>query len=135
MFLRWVFPLCCVLGLSAAQCTSGVGDRLTGSWGGEGAGVVVTSDKAIVSYTCGQTTISGPIAVDGDQRFEATGEHVRVGGAPPRPDVPEERRPAHVGGRVRGDLMSLTVRLADTDQALGTFVLTRGATPSVLLCP
>jgi len=31
--------------------------------------------------------------------------------------------------------LTLTVRLIDIDRAVGTFVLTRGATPSILGCP
>ena len=135
MFVRRAFPWICPLLLGAAQCASGVGNRLTGSWGGDGIGVIVNGDTAHISYTCGETTVKGPISLDANQRFEATGEHIRVGGAAPRPDVPPERHVGHVAGQVRGDLLTLTVRLIDVDRDIGTFVLTKGATASILGCP
>ena len=135
MFVRLVFPLLCVVGVSA-QCPAGNDDRrLTGSWGGDGIGLIVAAEKATVSYTCGRTTIDGRIALDGDQRFEATGEHERVGGAPPREGVPPERQRSHVSGRIRSGVMTMTVRLTDLNQTVGTFALTRGTAASILPCP
>lgn len=135
MYSRRLFPLLCPLVLTAAQCASGTGDRLTGSWGGEGAGLVVSGDRTLVSYTCGQTTINGPVLIDDDRRFEVSGEHVRVGGAPPPSDAPADRRPAYVTGRLRGNELTLSVRLAESTEAIGAFVLTRDRTPSILGCP
>ena len=74
-------------------------------------------------------------AVDADGRFESTGEHIRGRGAAPRPGELPDRHPAHYAGRIRGDVMTLTVLLTDIDQTVGTFEVGRGKTPDLVPCP
>ena len=123
------------LPLTAAYCVVVIGERFDGTWGGSGILIVVKSNTATLSYNCGSGTMNLPADIADDGRFEATGEHIRGGGAAPRAgDVPD-RHPAHYAGHVRGDVMTLTVLLTDVDQTLGTFQLTRGKTPDLLPCP
>ena len=121
--------------LTAAYCVVVVGERFDGTWGGSGILIVVRASTATLSYNCGSGTMNLPADIPDDGRFEATGEHVRRGGAAPRSgDVPD-RHPAHYAGHVRGDVMTLTVLLTDVDQTLGTFELARGKAPDMLPCP
>ena len=133
--LRPLLASLSLLPLTAAYCVVVVGQRFDGTWGGSGILIVVKASTATLSYNCGSGTMNVPADIADDGRFEATGEHIRRGGAPPRPgDVPD-RHPAHYAGRVRGDVMTLSVLLTDIDQTLGTFELARGRTADLLPCP
>ena len=48
------------------------------------------TNTATLSYNCGSGTMNLPADIADDGRFEATGEHIRRGGAAPQPgDVPD----------------------------------------------
>ena len=138
MRLRALRPLLAflpLLVLAAAYCIVVVGDRFAGSWGGAGISIVVSTNRAALRYNCGSGTMDLPASTDADGRFESTGEHVRGRGAAPRPGELPDRHPAHYAGRIRGDVMTLTVLLTDIDQTVGTFELGRGRAPDLLPCP
>jgi len=133
--LRPLLASLSLLPLTAAYCVVIVGERFDGTWGGSGILIVVKTNTAALSYSCGSGTMNLPGDIADDGRFEATGEHVRRGGAAPQSGGVPDRHPAHYAGRVRGDVMTLTVLLTDVDQTLGTFELTRGKTPDLAPCP
>lgn len=107
---------------------------LTGSWGGPHIGLEATGEGARIEYDCAQGTIDGPIAPGRDGRFEATGTHTAEHGGPVREDESGEGQPARYRGRLKGKTLTLTVTLAGSGEEVGTFTLTRGATPRIVKC-
>jgi hypothetical protein len=59
---------------------------------------------------------------------------VREHGGPIRLGEVPDSHPANYAGVVRGDAMTLTVRLTDSADAIGTFSLTRGSPGRVVKC-
>jgi hypothetical protein len=59
---------------------------------------------------------------------------VREHGGPIRVDEVLEWRPALYAGSVTSTAMTLAIRLADTNESIGTFALTRGASGRVVKC-
>jgi len=123
-----------VLIAAAAQCSTGVPEGLIGEWGGEHAGLIATAERATLEYDCASGTMDVPVRTDGDGRFEARGEHTRGHGGPVRDDEVPDRHPALYVGRIRGDVMTLTVTMTDLKETVGTFLLVRGAPPRVFKC-
>ena len=123
------------LWISAGGCSgTEASTRLTGSWGAEHIGIVVSENGAKLEYDCAHGSIDEPLIVEENGEFEAVGVHVREHGGPIRlGEIPDEH-PAHYKGYVKGNKMTLTVTLIDSEQKIGTFSLTRGAPPRVHKC-
>jgi hypothetical protein len=105
-----------------------------GAWGGDHLRVDVTSGGGTTEYDCAHGTIDEPLVADRDGRFSANGTHTFEHGGPIRLDEPPDRHPARYVGRVTGDTLELTVTVADTQQALGPFTLTRGGASHLVKC-
>ncbi len=126
---------CVLLLLGLAGCLSPeVPEVVTGEWGGAHLGLVVTDAGANLEYDCAEGRISGAVRPDRSGRFSAIGLHIPGHGGPIRFGEILETRPARYDGTVRGDKMTLTVTLTDTNEVLGTFTLTQGASPHVIKC-
>jgi hypothetical protein len=102
-----------------------------GTWGGEDAGVIVEANSAHVHIGCTKGDTDGPLAVDDEGRFEATGTY-DVDAFPVERDI---LHPARFSGRVSGETMTLEVRLTDSDQRLGPVTLRLGQAPAMRQCP
>ena len=120
--------------LATACLDPGVPTLVTGDWGGPHLGLVATISGATLEYDCAEGRIAGPIRPDDGGRFLVTGEHFPGHGGPIRIGDPVERLPASYLGTVRGNTMTVTVTLTDSNQTLGTFTLVRGASPHVFKC-
>jgi hypothetical protein len=107
---------------------------VTGEWGGVHLGLVASDSGADLEYDCASGHIAGQLRPDGSGRFSAAGSHFPGHGGPIREDEVRETRPARYEGTVRGDKMTLTVTLTDTNEVLGTFTLIQGASPHVIKC-
>jgi hypothetical protein len=97
-----------------------------GMWGGLHVVIRVTDDSATIEYDCAHGTINGPLTVDSQGRFALSGTHVREHGGPIRMNEKEVSHPAIYTGSIDGEKMTLTVKLTDSDEPLGTFTLTHG---------
>ena len=106
---------------------------LTGAWGAEHVGLDLQPDGGILDYDCAAGRIDGPLVVLGDSSFTASGNHTPGTGGPERVDLPRQSFPATYRGTVRGDRMTLSVRVAN-GQLLGPFDLRRGVAPRLLRC-
>ena len=104
-----------LLGLLAAACGDGPGvptDGLLplGTWGGKGAGVIVTESVTHVHIGCTLGDIPGRLALDAEGRFSVPGEYVLqaypVAVGPPMPAV--------FSGRLQGRRLTITVAVQDT---------------------
>jgi hypothetical protein len=113
----------------------------TGTWGGDRIRLEVTEDGAKVEYDCGHGTIDHRLTTEGDGRFRAKGTHVSERGGPEGEEEreEEERRrkkgvPATYSGRTDGKTMTLTVKLAESNETLGPFTLTYGRKVRLTKC-
>jgi hypothetical protein len=105
---------------------------LSGSWGGQGIGLVLEGGLGTVEYDCASGTIDQPIpsaevpfSVSGTHREGAPGP-VRVG------QIFRSQRATYTGLAVKQDL-TLNVKLEDGTE-LGPFKLVQGAPPQINRC-
>jgi hypothetical protein len=105
----------------------------TGIWGGQHIRIDVAGKTASIEYDCANGTITGPLTINSRGEFKWRGAHSRERPGPVRFEQPNQN-PAVYSGWVKGGAMSLTVRLADTGEELGTFTLSRGSSGRVFKC-
>ena len=106
----------------------------TGTWGGPHISVEVGASSATINYDCANGTINGPLTIDSKGRFNWRGTHNREHGGPIRMDEKSNSRAATYSGWIKGDTMTLTVKLAGTDEAGETYTLKRGSAGRVFKC-
>ena len=118
-----------------------------GEWGGQHISLTVTEKGAVIEYDCAHGTIGQRVELNADGRFDVRGTHEgETGGASTGISIADDsgtsttagtganRSAARYTGRVEGDTLSLTVTLTDDGQILGTFLLTRNASPRLYKC-
>lgn len=105
-----------------------------GSWGAPHIRLNVEQNSATIGYDCAHGAIAGPLTFDSKGRFSWRGTHTPEHGGPIRIDEPSTSRQAIYTGAVQGDTMTLTVRLANTKELIGTFTLKRGGAGRVFKC-
>ncbi len=109
--------------------------RLTsGIWGGPHIRIEVKGDNATIEYDCANGTITGPLKFDRSGRFSWEGAHFREHGGPVRIDETPQSNPATYYGVIKGNTMTLTVKLKGSDEILGEFTLTRGGSGRIFKC-
>ena len=126
----------CTLLIVLAACGTTTGPDaviMTGSWGGDHAVLDVTATSASIEFDCAHGTLPVPLTLNGGS-FDVTGDYVQEHGGPIRSDETVDRQPARYTGTVRGNTMTLLVRLTATAQDLGTYTLTRGSSGRVFKC-
>jgi hypothetical protein len=95
----------------------------------------ITDKGAAIEFDCAHATIDHTLTVEANGRFRAKGTYVRERGGPEREEEGERRgAPAVYTGRTDGKTMTLTIRLAATDEELGTFTLTHGKQVRLVKC-
>ena len=104
-----------------------------GSWGGPHIRINVEKDSATIDYDCANGTIEGPLTYDRKGNFTWRGTHNREHGGPIRIDENNSRRAIYTGS-IKGDRITLTVKLADSNDVVDTFTLTRGGPGRVFKC-
>lgn len=106
----------------------------TGAWGGLHISIAVGPRSATINYDCANGTIDGPLTIDSKGRFTWHGTHNREHGGPIRIDEKPNSRPAIYSGWIKGDKMTLTVKLADTNEVVETYTLKRGSLGRIHKC-
>ena len=106
----------------------------TGSWGAPHIRIDVNQNSATIDYDCANGTIEGPLTYDRKGNFTWRGTHNREHGGPIRIDEKSNSRRAIYTGSIKGDTMTLTVKLADSNDVVDTFTLTRGGQGRVFKC-
>ena len=114
---------------SAASATA-----QTGTWGGTHIALDVAATSAHLEFDCAHADIATAFTLDGNNAFDLTGTYVREHGGPIRPGTPPDSHPASFTGTVSRDRMTLTVRLTDSGDAMGTFALVHGSPGEVFKC-
>ena len=107
-----------------------------GSWGGKGAGVVVSEGQVHVHVGCTSGDIPGRLSVDVDGRFSVNGEYDPVVHPVAGAGIP---MPATFSGRLRGRELTLVVVVQDTVRhevvTKGPVTVELGREPELGPCP
>jgi hypothetical protein len=135
MLLKGVVTLLLILGVVSIGISQANERRIAeGNWGGDQINVKVEGNTATIEYSCAHGTISGPLALDGNGHFRLEGTHTRERGGPSRSDEGVNAKPAVYTGTVNGKAMTLTVKLKDTDDTIGTFKVVFGEEARLFRC-
>jgi hypothetical protein len=105
-----------------------------GTWGGDHISVTVAQASTHVELDCAHADIPVAIQLDQANQFAVAGAFVREHGGPIRLGEVPDSHPASFSGSVTRDTMALAIRLTDSNDSVGSFVLTRGATGRVVKC-
>jgi hypothetical protein len=103
----------------------------TGLWGGDHIALTVDDRSAHVELDCAHGDIPTRLP---DAPFTVAGTFVRERGGPIRVDEAADSHPAMYVASMTGSVMTLTIRLTDSSELVGTFTLTRGASGRVVKC-
>jgi hypothetical protein len=121
-----------VAGAAAACGTPSAPSMMpTGPWGGDHILLTVGDTSAHVEFDCAHGDI--PVRLP-DASFTVAGTFVREHGGPIRVDEAPDSHPALYVASMSGGTMTLTIRLADSGELVGTFTLTRGSSGRVFKC-
>jgi hypothetical protein len=107
---------------------------LTGSWGGDHIAMTISADSTHIELDCAHGDLTGSFALDAQGRFSLAGVFVREHGGPIREGEIPDSHPATYEGAVSGTRMTMTIRLSDLGETIGTFSLSRGAPGSIVKC-
>jgi len=104
----------------------------TGNWGGQHINMKVGAKSATIEYDCASGTIKGPLVVDGDGNFNLRGTHRMQRGGPTRADETPNDHPATYTGSIKGNTMTLKLKISDSDEE--TFTLEKGKEGELFRC-
>ena len=117
---------------TGCSATSAVPRRVTGSWGGRGAGFEAPeSGDARIELDCAHGSVGIPLAVAADGTFLWNGTYTVERGGPTRKEDAEA--PARYRGTLEGETITLTIE-TDTATVAGPLVLTRNEAPRIRKC-
>jgi hypothetical protein len=114
--------------------TPGPSPLMTGMWGGDHIALTVGGTSAHAEFDCAHGDIPIAVMVDDRNEFDVSGTFTRERGGPIREGEVPDSHPAAYTASVAETTMVLTVRLTDTNEAIGTFKLTRGSPGLVVKC-
>ena len=104
----------------------------TGLWGGQHINITVGEKSATIEYDCASGVIDGPLVVDSNGRFNLRGSHRMERGGPVRADEDPKKVAATYTGSIKGNTMTLTLKLTDSDEE--TFTLEKGQPGELFKC-
>jgi hypothetical protein len=117
--------------LACSAATSTPITDVTGTWGGDNAGMIITGTDIHVHIGCTVGDAKGPIVPDADGRFQIDATY-NVDAYPIDRGI---THPATFTGHIIGSTMTLTVTLTDTARVLGPVALVYGKEPKMGPCP
>ena len=104
----------------------------TGVWGGQHISMNVKAKSAAIEYDCATGVIDGPLVVDADGHFNLRGTHTMEHGGPIRADDKPSGEPATYTGTVKGNAMTLILKIGDSEEE--TFTLEKGKPGELVKC-
>jgi hypothetical protein len=131
---RSLFVLGTLLAIPACSSSPSGPSPLTGMWGGNDIALTVADTGTHVEFDCAHGDIPMPLMVNARNEFDVSGTFVREHGGPIRVGEMPDSHPAAYVGSVTQTMMVLTVRLTDTNEAIGIFTLSRGSPGRVVKC-
>ena len=129
---RSIVVVLMLLTISAAAGIQKMRVISTGLWGGQHISMNVGTKSATIEYDCASGVIKGPLLVDGAGNFELHGTHRMERGGPVRADESREGQPATYTGSIKGDKMTLTLKIDDLEPE--TFTLEKGKEGELVKC-
>ena len=103
-----------------------------GNWGGLHINMNVGAKSAAIEYDCASGVIHGPLVVDSEGNFSLRGIHRIERGGPVRADEKPNEVPATYTGSIKGNTMTLNLKLSDSD--VETFTLEKGKEGDLFKC-
>lgn len=104
-----------------------------GVWGGQHINMEVGARTATIEYDCAHGEIEGPLVVDSEGKFNLRGTFTRERGGPVRADDVLQPEPATYSSTIKGNRMTLTLKLSDDDDS-ETFTLEKGKAGELFKC-
>lgn len=123
-----------VAGYSCGDTTTGPSRFPAGVWGGDHISLSVTDTSTHLELDCARGDIPAVPTLDRRGQFDVAGTYVREHGGPIRQGEIPDSHPAIYSGRVASTTMTLTIRLSDTNELIGTFTLVSGSLGRVFKC-
>lgn len=120
-----------VAALACASTSTTPITEVSGTWGGDDAGLIATDTSAHVHIGCTLGDTKGKIVADLDGHFSISGTY-NVDAYPIDRGI---LHPANFSGTISGKTMTLTVVLTDNNRQLGPVTLTLGKEPKMGPCP
>jgi hypothetical protein len=127
-----ILLVCLLLITSAAANTRKMQRIATGIWGGQHINMRVTSKSATIEYDCAHGVIRGPLVVNANGHFNLRGTHTMERGGPIRADERSNEQPATYSGSIKGNTMTLTLKVSGLDDE--TFTLEKGTAGELFKC-
>jgi len=127
-----VFGLFLLMVCSVIAKTQRMNRIATGVWGGQHISMKVGSKSATIEYDCATGSIEGPLVLDSEGRFNLHGTHTMQHGGPIRADENPKGHPAAYTGSIKGNTMTLTLKVADGEDE--TFTLEKGKPGELFRC-
>jgi hypothetical protein len=119
---------------ACAGAATGPSRARTGLWGGERVLLSVAADGTHLEFDCAHGELPAASTLDHDSRFDAAGVYVREHGGPIRQSEMPDSHPANYSGLVTSQTLTLTIRLSDSSETIGTFTLVPGSSGRVFKC-
>ncbi|HEX5884461.1 MAG TPA: hypothetical protein VFY67_07935 [Pyrinomonadaceae bacterium] len=133
MLLHKVFAVVLTISLLLVSVVAQKMNRIpTGVWGGQHIRIEVGAKSATIEYDCATGVIDGPLVVDSNGHFNLHGTHKMERGGPIRQGEEPKQHPAAYTGSIKGDTMTLTLKIADFDAE--TFTLEKGKPGELVKC-
>lgn len=133
-FIALISLILMMIASSSAGLTRKASRLAAGSWGGQHIAIQVEADSATIEYDCGNGTITGPLTIDSRGHFNWRGTFTPEGHGPIRLERAPKSQAVVYSGTVKGDTMTLKVKLADTNQVSQSYTLIRGNRGRVVKC-
>ena len=132
------WALSCLLGLGAVSACVSVSEIDAtlvppGLWGGDRASLLIDAAGARIEFDCGAASLEGPLKSDAQGRFASRGEYEDVAGGPQPGDAPPSTRAARFEGRITGDILDLSMHVAD-DPVPRRYRMIRGQRIKLVRC-
>ena len=127
-----VFGLFLLMVCSVIAKTQRMNRIATGVWGGQHISMKVGSKSATIEYDCATGSIDGPLVLDSEGRFNLHGTHTMQHGGPIRADENPKGHSAAYTGSIKGNTMTLTLKVADGEDE--TFTLEKGKPGELFRC-
>lgn len=105
-----------------------------GTWGGQHIQFEVSDESVSIEYDCAHGAIAGPLTLDRQGRFSWRGTITRERGGPVRLGAKINNLPAKYSGSIKGDTMTLIVKVDNSNDEPETYTLTRGSVGRVFKC-
>jgi hypothetical protein len=104
-----------------------------GEWGGDHISMNVGEESAKIEYDCAHGEIQGPLVVDGQGKFDLHGTFTMERGGPVRQGESARSQAASYAGEIKGDTMTLILKISDAEDA-ETFTLEKGKAGKLVKC-